>query len=77
MPLFQIQDDDRPAFVVAETMQKALSIWAGLVREENRDDPELGHSLALPEPIYPKGISYIADDRELIIGGSWVVPLGD
>jgi hypothetical protein len=58
MPLFHIQDSDRPAYVYAESYAKALEKWTEEIKREN--DGEAG------EP--SRGISHICDDDELIIG---------
>lgn len=61
MPLYQIQDDDRPGFVFAINFQAALEKYAQAVASENDGE-------ALP----PKGIVHIADDTEIIISHNWV-----
>lgn len=55
MPLFQIQDDDRPVFVIAVNFEHALTRYETLVRSEN--DGEY-------EP--PKGVAYLADDDDIL-----------
>lgn len=62
MPLFQIQDTDRPAFVFAENYAEAESKWRSAVSHENDDQD--------PGPC--QGISYICDDNEIIVGNDWL-----
>lgn len=64
MPLFHIQDDDRPAFVVADNFVEALRKWESAVADENDG-----------EAFDPEGISHIADDTDLIVDTDWVKPL--
>ena len=56
MPLFRVQDDERPAYVVAKTFTDALAKWELVIREENDGE--------IPAP--PQGVAYICDDDELI-----------
>ena len=58
MPLFHIQDDDRPAWVVAPNYADALSKWSTAVAKENQG--EIGPP--------PNGIQFVCDDAELIVG---------
>jgi len=59
MPLYNVQDDDRPMWVVAVDYHEAIIKWRKLVAYENpSDDPD--------EKIEPAGISKICDDDELI-----------
>ena len=56
MPLFQVQDNDRPMYVVADDFQDAFSKWEKVIREENGG--EVGE--------LPLGIMYICADVDLI-----------
>jgi hypothetical protein len=58
MPLFHVQDSDRPLWVIADNFQQAHNKWAELMAKENdmdwRDvDP-------------PHGIAHICDDKDLL-----------
>jgi hypothetical protein len=59
MPLYQIQDGDRPCWVVATTWDDALTQWRAVIARENDDMDEAE----------PEGIARICDDDELIIHG--------
>lgn len=62
MPLFHIQDNDRPAWVVADDWNHAIKKWEkALVLEYGEDEMEGGI-----EP--PLGIQLVCEDRELIVG---------
>lgn len=66
MPLFHVQDSDRPLFVVASTWQQARDHWAGVIALENDGscDDE------------PQGIHLICEDNELVLAdGALVAPL--
>lgn len=56
--IFQIQDDDRPMFVLAESFQKALEKWQALIHSENPEED----SLALP-----LGVVLIARARDILV----------
>jgi hypothetical protein len=58
--LFNVQDSDRPAFVIAHTFEEALSKWKVAVAEENATDSEY-------EEVPPAGIMHVCDGDELII----------
>ena len=62
MALYKIQDDDRPAFVLAETFEGALAAYALACKDEN--DGDAGD--------LPKGITHIADDTDIVINGKWL-----
>jgi hypothetical protein len=61
MPLFLIQDPDRPAYVFARSFAEAHAKWKRVVSAEN--DGDAG------EP--PQGIQFIADDSEIILDDVW------
>ena len=61
MPLFHVQDSDRPAYVVAKTYSEAVSKWQHAVSAEN-DGEYAGN---------PSGISLLCDDDELIVEQEW------
>ena len=65
MPLFHIQDSDRPAWVFARNYAHAFRKWDAIVSREN-DGEET-------EP--PYGITYICDDGEIILDDDFVRPL--
>ncbi|MGE0289341.1 MAG: hypothetical protein AB7I42_24085 [Bradyrhizobium sp.] len=57
MKLYNVQDAERPMFVVAETFAQAIARWTALVQFENPGveiDP-------------PQGVQFIADDDELLL----------
>jgi hypothetical protein len=62
MPLYHVQDKDRPGYVVAATFHEALFKWGKAVAKEN------GNVLSDP----PEGVSMICDDDELIVANDWV-----
>ena len=64
MPLFQIQDDDRPAWVIAKDFAEAVHKWENAVAKENNGNKG--------EP--PNGINRIAGDDEIIVGDDWIGP---
>lgn len=58
--LFNVQDSDRPAFVIAHSFEEALSKWKVAVAEENATGSEY-------EEVPPAGIMHVCDGDELII----------
>jgi len=58
MPLYQVEDDLRPMFVVAPTYEIALKKWNAFVAKENDCNDA-----------YPatKGIVRVADDDEILL----------
>lgn len=56
MPLFQVQDADRPLWVIADDFPAALFKWQKKIHEENPD---------LPNAI-PQGVAFVCDDEELL-----------
>jgi hypothetical protein len=66
MPLFHVQEDDRPGYVVAKNFIEAISKWQKAIYAE---DPE---SWDDPADIAPLAVVLIAEDNELIIGDKWV-----
>lgn len=59
MPLYHVQDPDRPLWVVAKNYQDAIDKWKRVIAVENDDDLD-----AVDDP---QGIAHICDDNELII----------
>lgn len=59
--LFNVQDSERPAFVIAHSFEEALAKWKVAVAEENATDSEY-------EEVPPAGIMHVCDGDELIIG---------
>lgn len=62
MPLFEIQDADRPMFVIEKDYQAAVDRWNEVVGDENDLTP------SEVEP--PLGVRIVADNDNLIIGKS-------
>ena len=62
MALFHIQDADRPGYVVADSLEEALSKWRTAVAEENADGE-------MVEP--PDGVSHVCSASDLIVYYSW------
>ena len=62
MPLFYVQDSDRPAYVVAKTYSEAISKWQHAVTVEN-DGEHAGN---------PDGVLLICGDDELIVAQDWL-----
>lgn len=60
MPLFHVQDDDRPAYVVADDFTEAIEKWRHAVAADNDG-----------ECFGPDGVSMICDDNELIVDQEW------
>lgn len=58
--LFNVQDSERPAFVIAHSFEEALKKWKVAVAEENATYSEY-------EEIPPAGIMHVCDGDELII----------
>lgn len=59
MKLFQIQDNDRPMWVLAESFGQAMTKWVDFIKAENPGDYE-------EEDPEPNGVNFIADDDEVI-----------
>lgn len=60
MPLYHVQDSDRPMFIIAADFETALAQWRNQIRLEN--DGDVG------EP--PQGIQCVAnDDYEIMVDG--------
>lgn len=58
MPLFYVQDSDRPAWVIGKDWQDALTQWKKVVADENDGDES-----------EPNGIQHVSDDYEIIVEG--------
>lgn len=56
MPLFHVQDNDRPMYVVADNWQDAISRWQKVIEEENE-------GCAAEQPT---GIVFVCTDNDLI-----------
>lgn len=63
MPLFLVQDDDRPMYVIEESWEHALAKWRAFVAWENKLIGD--HALAMEGP---QGIQLICGDEDLLIG---------
>lgn len=60
MPLYHVQDADRPLYVVAKDWATAIDAWRQQIREENDGD----------DGDEPLGVNLVCDDNELNIYGS-------
>lgn len=60
MPLFRVQDSDRPMFVVADDFQQAIDRWRAIIVLENPDDD--------CSQTNPDGVEFLANDQEIILG---------
>lgn len=59
MPLFQVQDADRPLYVIAEDFTMALNAWTACIAVENKmEEKDV-------EP--PLGINYLCPNNDLIL----------
>lgn len=61
MPLFHVQDSDRPGYVIAMNYSEAESKWRAAVANEN-DGDDCGP---------PDGIALVCDDSDLIVEDDW------
>lgn len=61
MPLFHVQDQDRPGYVVADNFEHALEKWRSAMKREN--DGDVGDE--------PDGVAMVCDDEDLIIEYCW------
>jgi len=61
MPLFHVQDNDRPLWIVAKNYGQAEFIYKKVVARENE--------VSIDELEPPLGISFICDDSDLLLGG--------
>lgn len=59
MPLFLVQDSDRPLWIVAKDYGEAESIWTDFVAKEN--------DMKVQDVEPPQGISFICEDNDLIL----------
>lgn len=64
MPLFLVQDSDRPAYVVAENWGAAILKWKAAVGPENDLPPE--------EMDEPRGVQLVAENNDLIVDDDFV-----
>lgn len=58
MPLFHVQDADRPMYVIGDSYHEAIQAWLHIIAIENEMD------VGDVEP--PLGINYLCPDDELI-----------
>lgn len=63
MPLYEVQDGDRPLFVVATDWADALEAWRKQCVTENPGTEETDHD--------PLGVRYVSSDDEFIISHDW------
>lgn len=61
MPLYFIQDNDRPLWVVAKDYGQAAYVWKKIVAKENE--------LPIDDVEDPYGIQYVCDDLQLVFNG--------
>jgi hypothetical protein len=59
MPLFKIQDSDRPMWVFGNSFSEALQMWQNVIAVENELDSA--------KEEMPLGINYICDDSDIIL----------
>ena len=59
MPIFLIQDNDRPMYVVARTLAHAERLWRHVVAREN--------DMSAQDVEMPLGVAFICPDDEMII----------
>lgn len=57
--LYEVQDDDRPMYIVAKTWTEALERWCEIIRIENELEPD--------EEIVPLGIRHVCDRDCLVL----------
>lgn len=61
MPLFYVQDSDRPVFVIAADYNAAVDRWRVLLGKEN---PEANCSDEMPDSVH-----YLAGDDDILVEG--------
>ena len=62
MPLYHVQDSDRPMYVLADGWGEAVKLWQDRIRLENEEpDQEYG------EPDQPQGVNLVCDDDEFLM----------
>jgi len=59
MPLFHVQDNDRPLWVIAKNYRDADLAWKKVIAEEN--------DMEIIDVENARGISFICDDNEIIL----------
>lgn len=59
MPLFEVQDADRPLYVFANSWKDALDCWQRVCAQENADTHPQDHQ--------PDGIRWMASDTDVMI----------
>ena len=69
MPLYHVQDNDRPLWVMADDFAHAVRKWRTVIAAENEQSFE--------ETEEPQGVTLICDDNELVVGLSTVRQLGE
>ncbi len=64
MPLFQIQDCNRPGWVVAESINEAINKWlSASAAEEGCSTEDISD---------PDGVVMVCDNHDLILTEGWV-----
>ena len=61
MPLYMVQDNERPLYVVGKDYGQAEYIWRKIIAKEN--------DLKIDEVESPNGISFICEDTDLVLNG--------
>jgi len=61
MPLYLVQDNDRPLYIVAKNYGEAENIWRKIIAKENDFGDDVVDA--------PNGISFICNDMDLILNG--------
>ena len=64
MPLYHVQDDDLPLYVVAPDFHTALLAWQAAMVEKFTTEPSCSED---PGDYQPEGLCHVADDCELLI----------
>lgn len=61
MPLFHVQDSDRPFYIVAKDYSQAEFVWKKIIAKENE--------ISVEDVCSPRGIHFVCDDMELVLNG--------
>jgi aconitase A len=61
MPLYLVQDSDRPMHVIAPSWQSAIDAWKAFVGDEN--------DVSREEMDEPNGVALIAEDTDVLFEG--------
>ena len=69
MPLYLVQDSDRPLYIVADSWERAIGAWQQVILTEN---PPQGDDTALDSPT---GVQFLCHDNEIVVDGKLRAPL--